>query len=59
MDNVTEEQFDAYVEIQMSGVTNMWAVNLVCELSGLEKETVMTIMKNYADIKKKYKGEVK
>ena len=56
MENITEEQFDAYVEVQMSGVTNMWAVNLVCELSGLEHDTVMTIMKNYAAIKTKYKG---
>lgn len=56
VDSITEEQFDAYVKVQMSGVTNMWAVNLVCELSNLEKDQVMTIMKNYKELKAKFKG---
>ena len=54
MDKITKEQFEAYVDVQMSGVTNMWNVKLVSELSGLEEEEIMTIMKNYGELKEKY-----
>ena len=54
MEKITQEQFEAYVDVQMSGVTNMWNVKLVSELSGLEKEEIMTIMKNYGQLKEKY-----
>ena len=54
MEKITQEQFEAYVDVQMSGVTNMWNVKLVGELSGLEEEKIMTIMKNYGQLKEKY-----
>ena len=54
MEEITEEQFEAYVEVQESGVTNMWDVKTVGELSGLEKEEIMTIMKSYGELKDKY-----
>ena len=54
MDKITKEQFEAYVDVQMSGVTNMWNVKLVSELSGLEEEKIMTIMKSYGELKDKY-----
>ena len=54
MEKITEEQFKAYVNVQMSGVTNMFNVKLVGELSGLEKEQIMTIMTNYGELKDKY-----
>ena len=44
---ITKEDFEAYVRVQKSGVTNMWAVKLVSELSGLTKEQCLDIMKNY------------
>lgn len=50
---ITKEKFAAYVAVQKSGVTNMWAVDLVCELSGLEREEVLDIMKNYGEYKDK------
>ena len=56
MDKITKEQFEAYVDVQMSGVTNMWNVKLVSELSGLEEEEIMTIMKSYGELKDKYDG---
>ena len=56
MDKITKEQFEAYVNVQMSGVTNMWNVKLVSELSGLEEEEVMTIMRSYGELKDKYDG---
>ena len=54
MTEITKEQFEAYVDVQMSGVTNMWNVKLVGELSGLEEEEIMKIMKNYGTLKDKY-----
>ena len=54
MEKITEEQFEAYVDVQESGVTNMFDVKTVGELSGLEKEQIMTIMTNYGELKDKY-----
>ena len=54
MEKITKEQFEAYVDVQMSGITNMFDVRTVGELSGLEKEEIMEIMKNYGELKDKY-----
>ena len=54
MTEITKEQFEAYVSVQMSGVTNMFDVKTVSDLSGLEKEEIMEIMKNYGELKDKY-----
>ena len=54
MTEITKEQFEAYVDVQMSGVTNMFDVRTVGELSGLEKEEILEIMKNYGTLKDKY-----
>ena len=54
MEKITKEQFKAYVNVQMSGVTNMFDVKTVGQLSGLEKEQIMTIMTSYSELKDKY-----
>ena len=54
MTEITQEQFEAYVDVQMSGVTIMFDVKTVGELSGLEKEEIMTIMQSYGELKEKY-----
>ena len=54
MTEITKEQFQAYVDVQMSGVTNMFDVKTVGELSGLEKEEIKEIMKNYRTLNDKY-----
>ena len=54
MTEITKEQFEAYVNVQMSGVTNMFDVQMVSGLSGLNKEEIMEIMKNYGELKEKY-----
>ena len=54
MTEITEEQFEAYVDVQESGVTNMFDVKTVSELSGLGKEVIITIMKSYGELKEKY-----
>jgi len=54
MEKITQKQFEAYVDVQESGVTNMFDVKTVSQLSGLEKEEIMTIMTNYGQLKEKY-----
>jgi len=54
MSEITKEQFEAYVDVQESGVTNMFDVRTVSQLSGLEEEKIMTIMKSYGELKEKY-----
>ena len=54
MTEITKEQFEAYVNVQESGVTNMFDVKTVGQLSGLEKEQIMKIMTSYGELKDKY-----
>ena len=54
MTEITQEQFEAYEDVRVSGVTNMFDVKTVGELSGLEKEMIITIMKSYGELKEKY-----
>ena len=51
---ITEEQFEAYVRVQKSGVTNMFDLNNVKALTGLNKEQCLEIMSNYGELDKKY-----
>jgi hypothetical protein len=44
---ITKNDFEAYLSVQKSGVTNMFAVNVVSQLSGLSREQIFDIMKNY------------
>lgn len=46
---VTKEQFLAYYKVQESGATNMFDITTVSRLSGLDKPTILDIMKNYSD----------
>ena len=45
--NVTKEQCVAYEDVRVSGVTNMWIIDKVTELSGLDRNTIVFIMDNY------------
>ena len=51
---VTQDEFDSYVEVQESGITNMFNVSVVSDYSGLSKDKIMTIMKNYGDLNDRY-----
>ena len=54
MEKITQEQFESYEDVRESGVTNMFDVKTVGQLSGLEKEQIMTIMQSYGELKDKY-----
>ena len=51
---ITKEQFEAYEAVRTSGVTNMFDIRVVTELSGLSKEEVLDIMNQYEELDKKY-----
>ena len=51
---VTRDEFIAYERVRQSGATNMFDIKVVKELSGLSKETIFEIMKNYSDLKEAY-----
>jgi hypothetical protein len=51
-----KEKFMAYERVRESGVTNMFDVKTVEQLSGLSKSEIMDIMQNYGELKEKYIG---
>lgn len=46
-DIVTHKMFLQYEAVRQSGVTNMFNVRLVMQLSGLKRPEITDIMKNY------------
>jgi len=54
MVEITKKEFEAYEAIRASGVTNMFDVRVVQMLSGLSREKIIAIMKNYSELMKKY-----
>ena len=51
---ITKEQFEAYVKVQRSGVTNMFDVRVVEMLSGLKMEEIGVVMEQYSELSEKY-----
>jgi Pyruvate/2-oxoacid:ferredoxin oxidoreductase gamma subunit len=51
---ITKADFEAYERVRLSGVTNMFMVSTVCDLSGLEREQVKDIIKNYETYEAKW-----
>lgn len=54
MSEITREQFEAYVDVQESGMTNMFDVKTVGDLSGLERPTIISIMEQYSKLTEVY-----
>ena len=54
MVEITNEKFKRYVDVQKSGITNMFDVPYVMELSGLTREEILDIMSNYSTYKDKF-----
>jgi len=49
---ITKEQFKKYEKIRLSGITNMFDITFVSELTGLNKKQILEIMQNYEELKK-------
>ena len=54
MGNITQEEFEAYEDVRESGVTNMLALNVVSDYSGLSRDKILSIIKNYSALREKY-----
>ena len=54
MGNITQEDYQAYEDVRLSGVTNMFAVSTVSDYSGLSRDKIVSIMKNYSTLREKY-----
>ena len=54
MVKMTKLDFESYVEVRKNGITNMFDVSRVEELTGLEREQIFFIMKNYKALKEQY-----
>ena len=54
---VTREEFEAYVDVQRSGTTNMMDIRTVREISGLGRPKIIEIMEKYDIYKRKYKKD--
>ena len=52
--SVTREEFEAYVDVQRSGITNMMDIKTVREISGLGRPKIIEIMEKYDIYKRKY-----
>ena len=51
---ITEEKYRTYEAVRRSGLTNMFDVRMVCELSDLAHDEVLDIMKNYSRYKEEF-----
>jgi len=52
---ITKQDFQEYVCVQRSGKTNMFDVAMVESLSGLSRNKIIEIMKNYNEYIKRWK----
>ena len=51
--DVSKDEFDRYVRVQESGVTNMISPD-VQDLADISKDVHMAILKNYSELSDKY-----
>jgi len=51
---ITEEKFRAYEAVRKSGITNIFDLRVVCDLSGLSRVEALAIMKNYHALTEQY-----
>ena len=54
MNSITQNEFESFNEVKNSGLTNMFNLREVQVLSGLDKETIKTIMNNYKSLLEKF-----
>jgi len=52
--NITRDDFEAYEQVRESGETNMMDTTMVSELSGLDRDVIVSIMRNYDELAEKF-----
>lgn len=56
--NVTRQEFQAYKEVQMSGIYNMMMEQVYArQEAGLDEDTYEAILLNYSELEEKYGEE--
>ena len=58
MNEITAYEFAQYETCRASGVTNMFDITNVMNITGLDKQTIMDIMSNYDYLRAKYSKSV-
>ena len=53
---ITEEQWEAYRDVQDSGLYNMFSPDARAA-TGLDKSTFLTIIKHYSELKQKFENQ--
>lgn len=51
---VTKDDFKKYEDVRRSGMVNMYSIDVVQDLTLLEKEQILHIMKNYSQLAEDY-----
>jgi len=51
---ITKKEMEAYENCRQIGITNMFDIKRVEELTGLSKEKILYIMKHYSELIEKY-----
>ena len=51
---ITKQEFEAYEEVRAGGLTNMFDVPVVEMISGLDRDKIIAIMKQYGQLEKQY-----
>lgn len=56
LDDITREDFERFEDVRNSGMTNMYAIKEVAQLSGLTEEKVAFIIEgnHYAELEQRY-----
>lgn len=55
MQKISEKDFHAYETVRLSGVTNMYAIGTVIDLTGLDRTVIEAIQQSdYAALREKY-----
>jgi len=51
--DITKDEFDTYEDIRKSGLTNMFDIKNVMNMSGMSKDKIISIMENYDNLTKR------
>jgi hypothetical protein len=51
---ITKNELVKYEGVRVSGITNMFNIPLVSQLTGLSKEQIIDIMNNYSEYMEKF-----
>jgi hypothetical protein len=54
---INKEKFRMFENVRKSGITNMFDLKVVKELTGLSKDEIVNIIKNYSKYNKKFGGK--